>query len=48
MNKVELLVALYCLYAQPVLKGYAAREPLVYLCRTRLAVSGVLNDLLMR
>ena len=41
MNKVELLLALYCSYAQPRVKGCAAREPLVYLCRTRLAVSGV-------
>ena len=41
MNKAEPILAHYCLYTQPLMKGCAAREPLAYLCLTRLAVSGV-------
>ena len=35
MKKIELLLAPCCSYAQPLIKGCVAREPLVYLCRTR-------------
>ena len=35
------MLAHYGLYVQTLVKGCAAREPLAYLCRTRLAVSGV-------
>ena len=31
------------LYVQPLVKGYAAVKPLVYLCRTRLTVSRALT-----
>ena len=34
----------HCLYVQPLVKGYAAVKPLVYLCRTRLTVSRALTS----
>ena len=40
MNKIE-LYCLFCTCVEPLVRGYAASKPLVYLCRTCLTVSGV-------